>query len=43
MRNGKPLRACSGAARRSGGRLGLRLPGVPAGDGGDGGDGGHGG
>ena len=28
MRNGKPLRACSGAALRSGGRLGLMFPGA---------------
>jgi hypothetical protein len=28
IKKGKPLRACSGAARRSGGRLGLTLPGV---------------
>ena len=28
MRNAQPLRACSGAARRSGGRLGLMFPGA---------------
>jgi hypothetical protein len=28
IKKGNPLRACSGAARRSGGRLGLTLPGV---------------
>lgn len=28
MRNGKPLRACSGAALRMGGRLGVVLPGA---------------
>lgn len=28
IRNGNPLRACSGAALRSGGRLGLTFPGV---------------